>query len=295
MKKFKFKKRGNKIIKIIVLIFIIYIIFGININIKLFSSNEEFINNMLKDSNYYIKYEENNNIVSNLVKMMFTYKSNVNSNVVTPVYKEESVFEPVIYIYNSHQLENYNKENYEAYNITPNVMMASYIFKEMLEKEGIPTLVESSNIVEYMNLNNYSFGYSYKASRFFLENRIKEYPSLNFFIDLHRDSVTKKYSTAIINNKEYAKILFVVGLEHNNYKENLDTATKINNIVKSNYPTLTRGVLTKQGAGVNGIYNQDIGKNAILIEVGAYQNNIDEVYNTLEILAPIIKEYLYGK
>ena len=251
---------------------------------------------MLKDSNYYIKYEENNNIVSGIVKLMFTYKSNnKKNNVVVPVYKEEEIEEPIIYIYNSHQLENYSSENYEAYNIVPNVMMASYIFKEMLEKEGIPTLVENSNIVEYMNLNNYSFGYSYKASRFFLENRIKENPSLNFFIDLHRDSATKKYSTTTINNKNYAKILFVVGLEHSNYKENLDTANSINNIIKSRYPTLTRGVLGKQGKGVNGIYNQDIGKNAVLIEVGAYQNTIDEVYNTLEILAPIIKEYLYGK
>mgnify|MGYP003305959477 CR=1 FL=1 len=39
---------------------------------------------------------------------------------------------PIIYIYNSHQLENYSSTNYEAYNITPNVMMASYILKEML-------------------------------------------------------------------------------------------------------------------------------------------------------------------
>lgn len=250
---------------------------------------------MLKDSNYYIRYEENDNIISKIVKHIFNYTSKEKEEVIMPVYKEEEIYEPIIYIYNSHQLENYSSENYEAYNITPNVMMAAYIFKEMLEKEGIPTLVENSNIVEYMNMNNYSFGYSYKASRFFLENRIKEYPTLNFYIDLHRDSATKKYSTTTINGKDYAKILFVVGLEHSSYKENLDTANSINNIVKSKYPTLTRGVLTKQGPGVNGVYNQDIGKNSVLIEVGAYQNTIDEVYNTLEILAPIIKEYLYGK
>ena len=36
---------------------------------------------------------------------------------------------PRIYIYNSHQLENYNNKNLEIYNITPNVMMASYLLK----------------------------------------------------------------------------------------------------------------------------------------------------------------------
>jgi hypothetical protein len=33
------------------------------------------------------------------------------------------VTKPRIYIYNSHQLENYNAKNLEIYNITPNVMM----------------------------------------------------------------------------------------------------------------------------------------------------------------------------
>jgi len=294
MRRMKFRKKHNIMYFFVAFLFL-YILFGVDVNVKLFSSNEEFINHMLKDSNYYIKYEKNNNIVSEIIKYVFNYVKKDEEVDIVPVYKNEETYEPIIYIYNSHQLEKYSNKNYEAYNITPDVMMASYIFKEMLEKEGISTLVENSNIIEYMNLNNYSFGYSYKASRFFLENRIKEYPSLNFFIDLHRDSATKKYSTVNINGKDYAKILFVVGLEHSNYKENLDTANSINNIVKTKYPTLTRGVLTKKGAGVNGIYNQDIGKNAVLIEVGAYQNTIDEVYNTLEILAPIIKEYLYGK
>ena len=35
---------------------------------------------------------------------------------------------PIIYIYNSHQLENYSNKSLDIYGITPNVLMASYIF-----------------------------------------------------------------------------------------------------------------------------------------------------------------------
>ena len=291
---FKRKRRYEKVLYVIYIVIILYIIFGINVNIKLYSSNEEFIEKMLKDSNYYIKYENNNNLVSKIIKNTFNYTKKEKKEVM-PVVVNTEVNEPVVYIYNSHQLENYSSNKYEPYNITPNVIMASHILKELLSREGLEAIVEENSIVDYMNLNNYSFGYSYVASRVFLDEKIKTYPSLEFFIDLHRDSTLKKYTTTTINNKNYAKVLFVVGLEHANYKENLNTANKINAIIKSKYPTLSRGVITKKGKNVNGKYNQDVSSNAVLIEVGAYENTIDEVYNTLEVLAPIIKEYLYGK
>ena len=63
-------------------------------------------------------------------------------------------------------------------------------------------------------------------------------------------------------------------------------------MIKAKYPTLTKGVLTKEGTGVNGIYNQDLGGNIVLIECGGYESTIDEVMNTTEILSEIINEYL---
>ena len=70
--------------------------------------------------------------------------------------------------------------------------------------------------------------------------------------------MSKNVSTTTINNKNYAKILFVVGLEHDNYQVNLDNMNKINALAEKYYPGLSRGVYKKSGAGVNGFYNQDI-------------------------------------
>lgn len=199
---------------------------------------------------------------------------------------------PVVYIYNSHQLENYNNTNLEIYGITPNVLMASYLLKEKLNTKGISTLVEDTNLTEFLNINNWNHSNSYKASRIFILDKKNKYPSLKYFIDIHRDSV--KNTTIEIEGKKYAKILFVVGLEHDNYKENLDTATKLNNLANKYYPKLSRGIYKKEGPGVDGIYNQDISPSSVLIELGGIDNNIDEVLNTTEAISNILYYYIKG-
>jgi stage II sporulation protein P len=189
---------------------------------------------------------------------------------------------PEVYIYNTHQTEEY-AEKYTVFN-------ASNYLKEQLEKLGVKTIVEESNISEILNNNNWKYQDSYKASRINLKKIIKENPSIKIFIDLHRDSVKKNSSTTTINDKEYAKILFVIGKEHENYQKNLEYTDSINNIILKKYPQLTKGILQKEGKGVNGIYNQDLKTNIILMEVGAHENTKEEVINTLDIMATIIKE-----
>ena len=309
MKKIRLKKKFY--FRNMILLFVFIISFIISYNIKLYSSNEEFIMNLLNDSNYYKKYED-----KNIIKKINNYLYNVNLN--EPVTLLENMFNyestseyypevletitkhindptndvidnPIVYIYNSHQLENYDSSNYEPYNITPNVMMASYLLKEKLNNYNIPTIVEEGNINEFIKINNWDYNYSYIASRYFIEEAKRKYPSIKYFIDIHRDSVTKEYSTAIINDMSYAKVLFVVGLDHDNYKGNLDFANNVNNRLING---ISKGIIKKSGPNVNGIYNQDISSNALLIEVGGYQNKIDEVYNTIDVLANTLKEVI---
>ncbi|MDD6387723.1 MAG: stage II sporulation protein P [Bacilli bacterium] len=309
MKKIRLKKKFY--FRNMILLCVCIISFIISYNIKLYSSNEEFIMNLLNDSNYYKKYED-----KNIIKKINNYLYNVNLN--EPVTLLENMFNyestseyypevletitkhindptndvidnPIVYIYNSHQLENYDSSNYEPYNITPNVMMASYLLKEKLNNYNIPTIVEEGNINEFIKINNWDYNYSYIASRYFIEEAKRKYPSIKYFIDIHRDSVTKEYSTAIINDMSYAKVLFVVGLDHDNYKGNLDFANNVNSRLING---ISKGIIKKSGPNVNGIYNQDISSNALLIEVGGYQNKIDEVYNTIDVLANTLKEVI---
>ena len=202
---------------------------------------------------------------------------------------------PIVYIYNTHQLEEYNSNMIYDYSIKPNVMIASYILKEKLAEYDIPSVVETGNIKEYLNSNNLKYSYSYEASRYFINKANNEYKTLKYYIDLHRDSALKDKTLLELNGKKYARCMFVVGLEHENYQENLDLALKLNNIIEQKYPDLSRGVLRKKGPNVNGIYNQDLSPNSVLIEVGGVENTIDEVYNTIEVIAETINTYLKGE
>lgn len=238
-----------------------------------------------KINNYNSITLEHNDDYSNLEEL-----KKISSYIEDP-YKVD-ISKPIIYLYNTHQLENYNNKNLSIYNITPNVLMASYILKEKLNKNGISTIVEDTNLSEFLNLNHWNYASSYKATRMLLLEKMNKYDSLKYFIDIHRDSVNRNSTTVTINNKNYAKILFVIGLEHKNYEYNLEVTNKLNDLIKEDYPSLTKGIYKKSGKGVDGIYNQDVDKNCILIEIGGVDNTIEEVYNTLEVLSNILTKFV---
>lgn len=280
MKKFKTKKHINKkLIFIILLILITLLLKKIKI-LKIIKLNP--VQTLESSSIYKIKEHKTKNPTIILSQMIPYHTPNKEKNFY--LIKTES---PQIYIYNTHQQEEYIGE--------ATVLTAAYYLKDNLEKQGIKTIVEETNIKEILENNNWNYDQSYKASRINLEKIKEQYPSIKIFIDLHRDALPKNLSTVTINNKDYAKVLFVIGKEHDNYLKNLEFTKSINNIIEKDYPTLTKGILEKEGPGVNGIYNQDLGENIILMEVGAEENNLEEVINTLDVITNVIKEKLNEK
>lgn len=306
MKRFK-TKRKIKYLKIIKYLIIISIIIAI---LKYLANNQIFqINSLqtIKNSNNYTEKTSINKIGLKLLKIDINkpitilknslpyYSANKNYHLVKNEI-QENISEntaPLVYIYNTHQTESYIPNN-ETEPI-PTVMTATYYLKDLLNEKGIKVIVEEQNIQEILKQNNWNYADSYKASRINLEKIKNENPSIKIFIDLHRDAVNKTSSTVTINEKNYAKLLFVIGKEHANYLSNLEYTESINNLIKNKYPTLTKGIMQKEGIGVNGIYNQDIASNAILIEVGGNENTLDEVTNTIEILSDIIAEKINEK
>lgn len=314
----------RKKIKFIFIIIIIYAVFGYTFyysfrnNRKL--TNEAFINYLINNGNANIHNEYKlpkviNHTLGYILKIDITKPDSLfNENIIGYHENEEDnnedleelkrissyisdpnksdIKNPIVYIYNSHQLENYNNDNLSIYGITPNVLMASYLLKEKLNTLGVPSIVEDTNLTEFLDINHWDYGSSYKASRIFMLDKKNTYSSIKYYIDIHRDSVGKSLTTVKINNKDYARILFVVGLEHENYQKNLSTANKVNKLFEENYPGLSRGIYKKEGPNVNGIYNQDISENAMLIELGGVDNNIEEVMNTINAISDIIAKYV---
>lgn len=304
-KKFKSKKmfKYKKLFLILLVLIIYYIFNNMFVNIKMSNSHSKTLNNLLSNINnnnrYKTFYEKINKYIFNdplfLLETELNYKYEKLDKKVELVVNNNNNDTPKIYIYNSHQGEQYNYKYLENHNIIPDVLMASQILKDKLENININTIVEESDILAYMKKNNLNHAGSYIASRYFLTEILKKYNNLELYIDLHRDAAKHSVTYTNINGKDCAKVLFVIGLENPNYEKNLEVVTKINNIILKKYPSLTRGIMKKQGYGVNGIYNQDLNGNVILLEVGGNENNIDEVNNTLSLIAEVIGEYINEK
>lgn len=197
-------------------------------------------------------------------------------------------YDPVVYIYNTHQKETYAED---FLNFNPSVLDAAHTLRDYLEELDIETYVENNDFYDFLTLNNWDFNKLYDVSRFYLEDTMKRYKNIRLYIDFHRDSIKHDLSTISIDGKDYAKVLFVVGISNENYKENMNVSKRLNEIIISRV-NISRGILQKSAANANGIYNQDLSKNAILIEVGGYQNKFSEVDNTLKVIAESISDYL---
>ncbi len=286
-RRFKAKKRKKIFLKLLSTVIIFCFTFSF---IVIFLLDKLVINlNNEKVVSYILNNNEINLDKLNTPEFIFSYAFGYEFLESEPVIKEEDtpivINNPLVYIYNTHTTEEYTYESFEAFNINPTVITASYIFKEYLKDEEIYAVVEENNPVDILRANSWSYSKSYDASRFLLEDAITNYPTINYYIDIHRDSASYDITTVNIDGKQCARFMFIVGEDNPTFSTNLELSNKLNDELNKIHPNFTRGVLGKSGSNVNGIYNQDLHLNAILIEVGGQYNSIEEVNCSLAYLA----------
>lgn len=287
MYRFKFKNTNIRYFILIIcfLIFIyIYFILLLNTNI---------IFNIIDRMNH--KYELDTNYVYkdfiNLVKINDYKKISeikfVNKEIIYENEDKNIVIDPIVYIYNTHDTEKYYLPFISDYSITPSVKTASLILKDYLNDYGIESVIQTKSINNYLKKNNLDYKGCYEASRHYMLSEMKKY-NFKILLDIHRDSVKRKYTLYEKDNKRYAKIMFVLTTKHKNYKKNEKFANYLNNYFNSKYKGLSRGIMKRKDV----IFNQDLSNNAILIELGGIDNTIEEINNTLKVLSIALKDYI---
>lgn len=312
----KNKKKKKHLIKksLFIMTFLLSIFFTIRLlaSISIKDQQDEFLTFLLENQNIYLEDKRqgfsyfhkmmmkllNIDLASPLTFLNRDYKG-LTSNTVVKLKKSETNKKietkkenPTIYIYNTHQTEEYKPTSYLEYSVNPNVLMASYILEEQLSKKGHVVLVEEESVSKLRTTLGLNYAGSYKVTRSMMENAKKNNPTLKYYIDLHRDSLTRDKTTLTVDGKNYAKILFIVGLENSNYQENLDFTNKISDLLNQKVKGLSKGIYKKEGPLVNGVYNQDFSNRVILIELGGNENTIDEVYRSLIVLGEVLDEVI---
>ncbi|MFJ7935662.1 stage II sporulation protein P [Sporosarcina sp. NPDC096371] len=205
----------------------------------------------------------------------------------------------VIYIYHSHSRESFlpylkgtNKPG-EAFHSKANITAVGELLGRALEKRGVGTKVDSTDIVQQLDVRGLDYASSYTLSGEQVRAARADNKDLEIFLDIHRDSLRRDSTTVEVNGKDYARLLFVVGTGHENYESNLLFAEGLNDLLMTKYPELSKGVLQKDSRQGNGVYNQDISPNAVIVEIGGVDNTLDELQRTTEALADVLSDYYF--
>ena len=123
---------------------------------------------------------------------------------------------------------------------------------------------------------------SYDRSLAAIDRYLKEYPSIRFVLDVHRDAIETSSGSQVkviseIDGQGTASQLTLVvgsdggGLSHPDWMENLRLAVAIQEQALTDYPTLMRPLLLR-----NSRYNQHTTTGSLLVEVGTAGNAPEE-------------------
>jgi stage II sporulation protein P len=172
-----------------------------------------------------------------------------------------------------------------------NVTKLGTKLQQELVDRGIGTDVDTTDTALGLKEKNWAYGKSYDITRPIVQEALAGNQHLNYLIDIHRDAGRKSSTTIEINGKSYAKLYFVIGKKNPNYEQNQKLANQIHEKLQEKYPGLSKGLFDPPAVATrNGLYNQDLSPNSMLIEVGGVDNTFEEMNRTLEVFADVFSE-----
>ncbi|GAA0340989.1 spore autolysin SpoIIP [Bacillus carboniphilus] len=217
----------------------------------------------------------------------------------TPPIEQTTGDKDVVYIYFTHNhesflphLEGVTEPNL-SYHSEVNITRLGDRLKDGLEAKGIGTSVDKTDIMGKIISGEYDFADAYDLSRPVVQEALATNRDVSYVIDIHRDAQPREKTTIEIDGKSYAKVMFVYGRENPNYEENKKIADELHKRLNEAYPGISRDVFPRAGIGVDGVYNQDLHGNALLIEIGGYENTFEELFNTADAFAEVFSEFYW--
>lgn len=209
---------------------------------------------------------------------------------------------PQVLVYHTHATESYMTEERDYYtdldqtrstDNSKNMVAIGKVFCSVLEENGIKTI----HITEHFDNPAYTGSYSRSAAA--VKKYLKKYPSIKVAIDLHRDSVsegdTRVRPVVEVDGQSAAQVMLVMGSNTGNVKnypdweKNLSLAAKFQKKMADTHKGLARCMMVSSK-----LYNQNLSKGSMLIEIGTEANTLSQAKYaaslSAELLAKTLKE-----
>lgn len=200
---------------------------------------------------------------------------------------------PRVLIYHTHTTESYRKDGQDYEETAPyrtldpqySVLAIGDRITEILAESGI-AVIHDREIHDYPSYNT-AYGHSRKAA----EKLLKNNPGILLVLDIHRDARDvpggQLRTVANVGGKTAAQLMIVVGtdcrLPHSGWPENLALGLKLHAQLEAQNPGIVRPLCLRPQR-----FNQDLSPGALLLEVGAAGNSLEEAMLAAQQLAQAI-------
>ena len=202
-----------------------------------------------------------------------------------------------IILFHTHSCESYTSSEKYPYTPTGNFRTTDLNFTVTRVGTELETYLKqyNYNVVHNTDYHDYpAYNGSYTRSLKTVENILQTTPS-DIIIDVHRDAIGSRSDyapTVKIGDEEAAQLMFVIGTDagglwHQNWKENLKFAIKVQQKANEIYPGLFKTMMLTKSR-----YNQHTGKYASIIEVGATGNTLEQCLTSMKYLAAVMHEVI---
>ncbi len=208
---------------------------------------------------------------------------------------------PTVLILHSHATESFTKAPGDSYkqhaayrtlNEDYNMVSIGREVVRILKEAGI-------NVVHDTTYHDYpSYNKAYTNARASIQEYLKQYPTIQLVLDLHRDASEgtggQMVTVGSVGGQRSAQLMVVVGTDaggnvHPDWQENLALGLKLTAILERSDPGVTRQVNLRSAR-----FNMDLTPGSLLIEVGAAGNTRAEAMLAAGALARGILELAKG-
>lgn len=210
---------------------------------------------------------------------------------------------PLVLILHTHGTEAYSEEGSLWYTDEENIPRSEDITQNVVAVgEEMATVLREAGIgvvhCETMH-DKESYKDSYTRSAETVAAMLKEYPTLRYILDVHRDSIlgsdnTKYRPVAPVGGEAVAQVMLVVGsdykgADHPEWERNLALAAVLERRMLENEPGMARAINLRSAA-----FNQQFTPDSLLLEIGSCGNSLSEAKAAGRLvaqeLAAIIRE-----
>ena len=204
---------------------------------------------------------------------------------------------PKVLILHSHTTESYTQSGdryeesspYRTLDPGHNMIALGQLVADALEDAGIGVIHDTA-LHDYPSYNG---SYTHAASS--TKAYLAQYPTIELVLDLHRDAADtpsgQMATRCSLDGQSAAQLMFVVGtdtrLDHPDWERNLSAALKLQVLLEKENPGICRDLnLTKNR------YNQHLGTVALLVEIGAAGNTLDQARLAARELAEAVRQLI---